>query len=62
LPPFYAIRMYGRECARNRPEKRANGAVSALRVGRGGRPRRPTGTAGSNPAAGTQEFHTVSEF
>jgi hypothetical protein len=36
LPPFYAIRMYGRECARNRREKRANGAVSALRVGRGG--------------------------
>ncbi len=35
LPPFYAVRMYGRECARNRPEKRANGAVSALRVGRG---------------------------
>ena len=48
LPPFYAVRMYGRECARNRPEKRANGAVSALRVGRGGgRPRRPAG-AGSN--------------
>ena len=36
LPPFYAIRMYGRECARNRPEKRANGAVSALRSAVGG--------------------------
>ncbi len=36
LPPFYAIRMCGRDCGRNRLEKRANGAVSAPRVGRVG--------------------------
>jgi hypothetical protein len=62
LPPFYAIRMYGRECARNRPEKRANGAVSALRVGRGGRPRRPAGAAGSNRELEQSHCHVAELF
>ena len=50
LPPFYAIRMCGRDCARNRLEKRANGAVSAPRVGRVG---------GATAAASRRRFESA---